>query len=84
MAEGLEHTRRARWKHGARSREVRELLRINRHRWRNLVAILKTSDPVMQFIAAGRRDASGQGHQRSLERAPPLATHWQCCQPLHG
>jgi hypothetical protein len=26
--EGLERSRKARWKHGARSREVRELLRV--------------------------------------------------------
>jgi hypothetical protein len=37
---GLEQSRRARWKHGARSREVRELLANNRRRWRNLLALL--------------------------------------------
>jgi hypothetical protein len=35
-AAGLERSRRARWKHGAYSREVRELLANNRRRWREL------------------------------------------------
>ena len=38
--EGLERCRRARWKHGARSREVRVLLAENRRRWRALKALL--------------------------------------------
>jgi hypothetical protein len=37
---GLEHSRQARWKHGARSREIREVLRANRERWRSLMALL--------------------------------------------
>ena len=39
-AEGLERSRRARWKHGAYSRDVRDLLRANRQRWRELWALL--------------------------------------------
>jgi len=38
--EGLERCRWARWIHGARSREVRELLKANRQRWRTLRALL--------------------------------------------
>ena len=38
--EGLERCRRARWKHGACSIKVRELLRDNRRRWRALLALL--------------------------------------------
>ena len=38
--EGLERSRRARWKHGAYSREVRALLSENRRRWRALLALL--------------------------------------------
>ena len=38
--EGLERSRRARWKHGAYSREVRTLLAENRRRWRELMALL--------------------------------------------
>ena len=37
--EGLERSRRARWRHGLRSREVRELLRANRQRWRALMVL---------------------------------------------
>jgi hypothetical protein len=37
---GPEHSRKARWKHGARSREIREVLRANRERWRDLMALL--------------------------------------------
>ncbi len=37
---GLERSRRARWRHGAYSREVRELLAANRRRWRELWALL--------------------------------------------
>ena len=36
--EGLERSRRARWKHGARSREMRELRAENRRCWRELKA----------------------------------------------
>ena len=36
----LERSRRARWKHGARSRETRALLRANRQQWRALWALL--------------------------------------------
>jgi hypothetical protein len=39
-AAGLERSRRARWKHGAYSRETRELLAENRRRWRELTALL--------------------------------------------
>jgi hypothetical protein len=39
-AAGLERSRQARWRHGARSREVRELLADNRRRWRELRALL--------------------------------------------
>ena len=39
-AAGLERSRRARWKHGAFSREARELLAANRRRWRELWALL--------------------------------------------
>jgi hypothetical protein len=38
--EGLERSRRARWKHGAYSREMRELLAANRRRWRELKALI--------------------------------------------
>jgi hypothetical protein len=38
--EGLARSRRARWKHGAYSREMRELLAENRQRWRALKALL--------------------------------------------
>ena len=38
--EGLERRWPARWKHGAYSREVRELLAANRRRWRELWALL--------------------------------------------
>jgi len=38
--EGLERSRRARWKHGVYSRELRELLAENRRRWRELRALL--------------------------------------------
>ena len=38
--EGLERSRRARWKHGVYSREVRELLAENWRRWRYLKALL--------------------------------------------
>jgi hypothetical protein len=38
--EGLERSRRARWKHGAYSRETREVLAENRRRWRALRALL--------------------------------------------
>ena len=41
--EGLARSRRANWKHGAYSREVRELLANNRRRWRKLLALLETS-----------------------------------------
>ena len=40
---GLERSRRARWKHGAYSREVRLLLAENRRRWRELRALLATA-----------------------------------------
>ena len=39
--EGLERSRRAGWKHGARSREVRLLLRQSRQRWRKLLLTLR-------------------------------------------
>src|SRR5439155_1381937 len=39
--EGLERSRRAGWKHGARSREVRLLLRQSRQRWRELLLTLR-------------------------------------------
>ena len=39
-AEGLERSRKARWVHGGRSREVRERLGDNRRRWRALVSLL--------------------------------------------
>ncbi len=39
--EGLERSRRARWKHGAYSREIRALLAENRRRWRPLKAFLE-------------------------------------------
>ena len=42
--EGLERSRRARWVHGARSREVRELLAVNRRRWREMWALLDGVD----------------------------------------
>jgi hypothetical protein len=38
--EGLERSRRARWKHGCYSREMRELLAENRRRFRALKALL--------------------------------------------
>ena len=38
--EGLERSRRARWVHGAYSREVRELVAKNRRIWRELKALL--------------------------------------------
>ena len=37
---GLERSRRARWRHGVYSREVRDLLASNRRRWRALRALL--------------------------------------------
>ena len=40
--EGLERSRRANWKHGAYSRETRELLAENRHRSKALLALLNT------------------------------------------
>jgi hypothetical protein len=42
--EGLERSRRAGWVHGARSREVRELLAVNRRRWREMWALLDGVD----------------------------------------
>jgi hypothetical protein len=39
-AKGLERSRKARWKHGRRSREIREVLRANRERWRDLMTLL--------------------------------------------
>jgi glucans biosynthesis protein len=39
-AAGLERSRRARWKHGAYSREARETLAESRGLWRNLLATL--------------------------------------------
>jgi hypothetical protein len=38
-----ERIRRARWVHGARSREVRELLVANRRQWREMWALLGSS-----------------------------------------
>jgi len=38
---GLARSRRARWKHGFYSREVKALLAENRRRWRELLAFLK-------------------------------------------
>ena len=40
-AAGLERSRRANWKHGAYSREVREMIATNRRRWRELMALLE-------------------------------------------
>jgi hypothetical protein len=39
----LESSRKAGWKHGARSREVREMLAENRQRWRALKDMLRDS-----------------------------------------
>ncbi len=39
-AEGLERSRRARWRHGFRSRETREMLAEGRRRRRELLALL--------------------------------------------
>jgi hypothetical protein len=36
----LERCRRARWKHGAQSKAVRDLLRANRQRWRALLVLI--------------------------------------------
>jgi hypothetical protein len=38
--EGLERSRRARWVHGGYSLQTRALLRANRRRWRELLALL--------------------------------------------
>ena len=38
--EGLERSRRARWKHGVYSRETRAVLGESRRRWRELLALL--------------------------------------------
>jgi len=38
-AEGLERSRRARWKHGACSRETKAILRESRRQWRELLAL---------------------------------------------
>ena len=38
--EGLERSRRARWKHGAYSRETKAMLRESRRQWRELLALL--------------------------------------------
>ena len=38
--EGLDRSRKARWVHGGRSREVRERRRANRRRWRALLVLL--------------------------------------------
>jgi hypothetical protein len=38
--EGLERSRKARWIHGAYSREIRELFRRNRQRWRESLRLL--------------------------------------------
>jgi len=38
--EGLERSQKARWKHGARSRETRERLAATRRQWRELLALL--------------------------------------------
>src|SRR5262245_36286313 len=40
-AAGLERSRKARWKHGARSREARELLADHRRLWRELRKLLE-------------------------------------------
>jgi hypothetical protein len=39
--EGLERSRRARWKHGAYSRDTRVLLAESRRRWREMLAWLE-------------------------------------------
>ncbi len=39
-AEGLERSRRARWKHGFCSRETRAMLAESRRRWKELLALL--------------------------------------------
>jgi hypothetical protein len=49
-AEGLERSRRARWIHGAYSREVREMLADNRRRWRKLWALLASIGDEAQAI----------------------------------
>jgi hypothetical protein len=41
--EGLQRSRKARWVHGAYSRETRELLRRNRERWKTLLMLLAES-----------------------------------------
>jgi hypothetical protein len=38
--EGLERSRRARWKHGAYSQEAKAMLRESRRQWRELLALL--------------------------------------------
>jgi hypothetical protein len=38
--EGLERSRRARWKHGVYSRETKAILRESRRQWRELLALL--------------------------------------------
>jgi hypothetical protein len=38
--EGLERSRRARWKHGAYSQETKAILRESRRRWRELLALV--------------------------------------------
>jgi hypothetical protein len=38
--EGLERSRRARWKHGVYSQETKAILRASRRRWRELFTLL--------------------------------------------
>ena len=40
--EGLERSRRARWKHGAYSQETKAILRESRRQWRELLALFST------------------------------------------
>jgi hypothetical protein len=58
--EGLDRSRKARWVHGGRSREVRERRRANRRRWReapsaarpSVIGGVKPSDSGFRFVTA--------------------------------
>jgi hypothetical protein len=52
--EGLERSRRARWKHGAYSQETKAILRESRRQWREL------SDAVLLNSESGRTPTSAQ------------------------
>jgi hypothetical protein len=45
--EGLERSRRARWKHGMYSKATRTMLTESRRQWRNLLALQRELDALL-------------------------------------